>query len=414
MKYSNSLKYMNSFSPAKIPSDISQKRIADLCKRLGRINVGTRYICVPDGSAGHACAVLLENIIKSSEHSVGRITSCCDFDSRSSILLNGEMASIETYNKSVTALKSVAKNDPDDMYIKEEMVLALGLLMCKLEACEYVILEGLSKDGMALDAICAPYDLIVVPTVYEGSGAADKIKTMCDVIRRGTREVVSGNQRSDVYNKISQACAISGVRLYIPAKAQFEPTDISPRKLTFNYGGKEGYALRSPSHVLRDCAMTVVEASLALRRGGVKMPWSGIFNGLSSASDTRCFEMISASPIIVTDSARIREELIPMLKTADELWGAPESFSIVVSPDEKTSLSSLLSAFSGRKLNNIVLVGCEEQEDLTADNVIRCKTSKEAAKELVELGKSEKLIFSFGSVEFAADIKTEFIKTMNI
>ena len=396
MKYSNSLKYMNSFPPAKTGADISQKRIADLCKRLGKVNVGTRYIAVPDGSAGHACAVLLENIIKSSEHSVGRIMSCCGYDSRSSILIGGEMASIETYNKSVTALKSVAKNDPDDMYTKEEMTLALGLLICKLEACEYVILEGLSREGMALDAICAPYDLIVVPTVYEGSGATERIKTVCDVIRRGTREVVSGNQRSDVYNKISQACAVSGVRLYIPAKAQFEATEISPRKLCFNYGGKEGYTLRTPSHILRDCAMTAVEASLALRRGGVKMPWSGIFNGLSSASDTRCFEMISASPIIVTDSAGLREELIPMLKTADEVWGGVDRFSIVVSPDKKASLSGLLSAFSGRQLNNIVLVGCEGDEEFSADNLIRCQTAKEAAKELLRLSKSENLIFCFG------------------
>ena len=414
MKYSNSLKYMNSFPPANTSADISQKRIADLCKRLGRVNVGTRYICVPDGSAGHACAVLLENIIKSSEHSVGRITSCCGFDSRSSILIGGAMASIETYNKSVTALKSVAKNDPDDMYTQEEMTLALGLLICKLEACEYVILEGLSKGGMALDAICAPYDLIVVPTVYEGSGATEKIKTVCDVIRRGTREVVSGNQRSDVYNKISQACAVSGVRLYIPAKAQFEATEISPRKLCFNYGGKEGYTLRTPSHILRDCAMTAVEASLALRRGGVKMPWSGIFNGLSSASDTRCFEMISASPIIVTDSGSVREELIPMLKTADEVWGEMGGFSIVLSPDKKASLSGLLSAFSGRQLNNIVLVGCESDEEISADNLIRCQTTKEAAKELLRLSKSEKLIFCLGSVDFAADIKSEFVKAMNI
>ena len=324
------------------------------------------------------------------------------------------MASIETYNKSVTALKSVAKNDPDDMYTKEEMTLALGLLICKLEACEYVILEGLSREGMALDAICAPYDLIVVPTVYEGSGATDKIKTVCDVIRRGTREVVSGNQRSDVYNKISQACAVSGVRLYIPAKAQFEATEISPRKLCFNYGGKEGYTLRTPSQILRDCAMTAVEASLALRRGGVKMPWSGIFHGLSSASDTRCFEMISASPIIVTDSGSVREELIPMLKTADEVWGEMGGFSIVVSPDKKASLSGLLSAFSGRQLNTIVLVGCEGDEEFSADNLIRCQTAKEAAKELLRLSKSENLIFCFGSVDFAADIKSEFVKAMNI
>lgn len=405
---------MNSFSPARTPADISQKRIAELCKRLGRINVGTRYICVPDGSAGHACAVMLESIIKNSEHSVGRITSCCDFDSRNSILIGGETVPIETYNKSVTALKNAAKNDPDDQYTREEVVLILGLLVCKLEACEYVILEGLSRGGRALDAICAPYDLVVIPTVYEGSGATEKIKDMCDVIRRGTREVVSGNQRSDVYNKISHACAISGMRLYIPAKAQFEPTDISPRKLSFNYGGKEGYTLRSPSYVLRDCAMASVESALALRRGGVKMPWNGIFEGISATTDSRCFEVISASPTIVTDSASVREEVIPMLKTADEVWGECESFSVVLSPEPQRSVTSLLSSFSGRRLNNVVIVGREVQEDLPADNVIACETANDAAKTLTELAKSEKLIFCFGSVDFAAEIKAEFIKTMNI
>ena len=160
--------------------------------------------------------------------------------------------------------------------------------------------------------------------------------------------------------------------------------------------------------------MTVVESALALRRGGVKMPWSGIFEGLSSATDSRCFEMISASPIIVTDSASVREEVIPMLKTADEVWGECESFSIVVSPKPKSSLTSLISAFSGRKLNNVVLVGCEMQEELPTDNVTTCETPKDAAKLLVELCKSEKLIFCFGSVEFASEIKTEFIKTMNV
>lgn len=74
----------------------------------------------------------------------------------------------------------------------------------------------------------------------------------------------------------------------------------------------------------------------------------------------------------------------------------------------------MLSAFSGRKLNNIVLVGRETDEELNTDNLIRCSSAKEAAKELLGLGKSEKLIFCFGSVDFAAEIKSEFFKAMNI
>lgn len=144
------------------------------------------------------------------------------------------------------------------------------------------------------------------------------------------------------------------------------------------------------------------------------MPWNGIFEGISATTDSRCFEVISASPTIVTDSASVREEVIPMLKTADEVWGECESFSVVLSPEPQRSVTSLLSSFSGRRLNNVVIVGREVQEDLPADNVIACETANDAAKTLTELAKSEKLIFCFGSVDFAAEIKTEFIKTMNI
>ena len=83
---------------------------------------------------------------------------------------------------------------------------------------------------------------------------------------------------------------MSGTRLYIPVKAGLEITEASARKLCFNYGGREGYSLRSPSHILRDVAITVIESALALRRGGV--PYK-VYGGLKFFDRAEVKDMLS-------------------------------------------------------------------------------------------------------------------------
>ena len=321
MKYANSLKYINSFPRAGQIGDALPKRVGELCSRLGRVNLGTPAICLPDGGGGHSCAIMLESVIKASGHSVCRISAACGYDSRASILINGEIALIDDYNKAVFAIKSAVAKDPESGLLYEEVVFALGLLLCKMSGCEYVLLEGLTNKDVALDSICAPYDLIVMPSVYDVASGEEQIDYLCEAIRRGTREVISGNQKSEIYNRILNACALSGTRLGIPAKALFEVGEITSRSITFSYGGRSGYSLKSPSYVLRDSAMTVIECALALRRKGVKMPWSGISAGLAAANNMCAFDIISVSPRIIIDSAANVEECELLIKTGVDIFG---------------------------------------------------------------------------------------------
>lgn len=409
MKYSNSLKYMNSFPAAEEVGSISQKRALELCNSLGRINAGMRCICVPECSAGHAVAVLLEAVIKSAGHCVGRISSAGGFDSRSSIFIDGEIAQIEDYNRAVAELKSVVQKMPGEVFTKEETAFALGLLLCRISGCEYVILEGLSGKDFSLDAICAPYDLIVMPTVYGSEGASDKIRVLCDSIRRGTREVVSGNQKSEVYNTISNACAVSGVRLYIPVKAQFEVNEVTSRKMVFSYCGREGFMLRSPSYILRDCVMTVIESSLALRRGGVRIPWHCIMAGLSSVSDTLCFDMLSVSPLMIIDSASETEEVKLVQKTAEEVFGVGAlSEAVICVPAESLKL---LGVFKGEKPTEAVVVSSETSP--LEEGIVNCSSVKSAAREIFARWKDRRDVVCIGSVKFALEIKAELGKLMN-
>lgn len=393
MKYVNSQKYMNGFSRSGEGFEISSKRLRLLCERLGRVELGAKYICLPHGGAGHACAVMLENVMLKAGHKVGRISASAWMDSRNSIFVSGAVPSIDDYNRAVAELKSAVQKLSEERFCMEEAVFALGLLLCRLNGCEYMILEGLSDGEHSLDAVCAPYDMIVMPTVYESHGATDTVSPLCSAIRRGTREVVSGNQKSEVYNKISNACAMSGVRLYIPVKAQFEAVEVSARKLVFNYGGREGYSMRSPSYVLRDCAMTVIESSLALRRGGLKLPWGSIMEGIAATAESGCFELISASPIIITDSASCREEAELLLKTYFESCAHGEEKSLI------------LCVPAG--MNEIL------PENTDGIKIIYCENVAVAAEQAVAECDDNTALICFGGLEFSHEMKTEIVKILN-
>lgn len=409
MKYSNSLKYMNGFLLAGDSSDVSQKRAAILCQSLGRINLGLRSICMPSSGAGHALSVMLEAVMLSAGHKVGRITSTFEFDSRASIYISGEIASIEDYNSAVEELKNAVKRNIDETFTREETTFVLGLLLCRMTGCEYVILEGLSGADYSLDALCAPYELIVTPTVYGGDNAVQELKCLCDAIKRETREVVSANQKSEVYNTISNACAMSGTRLYIPVKAQLEVKTVSSRNMEFSYVGREGFSLKNPSYMLRDVAITVIEAAMALRRGGVRIPWSSIISGMSSVTNTCCFDVLSLAPRLILDTSVSPEEVALVFKTADQLWGENSLNSATVCVS--ASAISVLETLKENDTFGFIVVG--DNASCLCDGAKVVDGEKHAAKEIFSEISAGRDVLCFGDVGFICELKSEIMKLMN-
>ncbi len=402
MKYSNSLKYMNSFPAKGGGGELSLSRVRKLCERLGRIGMGARYICLPDGSAGHACAMLLEEIMVSASHSVGRV--CLNERGvRESVRISGEIPSIEDFNLAVAELKSAVQKDPDEGYLFEETAFVLGLLLCRMSGCEYIIIEGVGYNDVELESVCAPYELIIIPTVYGESEDQKTLKMLCDSIKRGCREVVSGNQKREIYNQISTACANSGVRLCIPVKAQFEACELSARKMTFNYCGREGFSMRSPSHLLRDAAMTVIESALALRRGGVKLPWSCISSGIANESETGCFDVTSLSPLMLTDTAEDESEARLLIATAEEVWGESALCCASLLVDKRAE--NCVKAFSDKEIENVLVFDRDGGEESFS-------SVKAMAKELKKLYLSGKSIVCLGNIGFVNELKSEFLKIM--
>jgi len=417
MKYANSLKYINSFEMADKLSDISTKRVRKLCEDLGRVNVGSRFIVVPSGCAGHATAVMLESVIKKAGYRVGRITSESDFESRSMVYLDGELADIEDYNKCVAEIKGIVSKEVDANYLRQEICFALSLLLCQLNGCEFIILEALSGEGYSFDALCAPYELVIAPTVYSKDGN-EETKHICDAIKRGVREVVSGNQKSSVYGVISNACMLAGVRINVTAKPTLQIKETTARRVVFSYADRDGYVIKSPSHILRDCAMLVIESALALRRDGIKMPWGSIALGLENAQNTGCFDMLSISPAVLVDCASQKQELESVIETFEETVGSFSRLTICIKAGDKSELPCQLSAFEGRKIERLIVCGDLDEDDVSLKcvcaDVSVCGTVKLAAKHVHKASMENLTVLCVGGVAFAAEIKNEFIRLMGL
>ena len=410
MKYVNSLKYMNSFEPLGDISLVSQKRIRELCADIGRINVGTSGIFLPSGQASHATAVMLEAVIKSAGYKVGRITSVGGFESRAVVYLDGEIAPIDEYNKSVAELKSAILKYTDEKYYKEEVSFVLALLLCKMRGCEFVIFEGLSGIGYSFDAVCAPYDLVLVPSIYESYTESSQI--VCEAIRRGVREVVSGNQKRRIYDEISSACFTGGVRLTFTSKQSFRIESVSSRGLSFTYSDRSGYTLRSPSLVQRESAMLVIESALAIRRDGVKLPWASISAGLAAAQGTGCFETVSVSPIVIMDSSKNAEESAMLVLALDEVFGrnTATSFYICLPYQGKDALNS----FDVKDIKGLIALGQIDAAEYESSGavLIEKESINDCAKEVLSLMKQGKNVLCLGSVEFACEMKGALHKLM--
>ena len=402
MKYVNSLKFMNSF-PKAMAEGISISRTAELCSLLGKVNIGTNSIFIPGGASGHATAVMLESVIRAAGYKVGRISVAEGFDSRSIVYLDGVPAQIEDYNSAVAELKSATLKSPETQFCAEETSFALALLLCKLHASNYVILEGMTTSAYDLSSLCAPYDLVVAPPI--NGEQEEACRSVCEAIKRGVREVVSGNQKKQIYDKISNACVGAGARLTVTSKQSFKVESATGINLTFSYGDREGYSIKTPSMLQRECAMLVIDSALAIRRSGIKLPWASITSGLASATSTGCFEIFSASPLAIIDSSGTPDEIERLIATLDEIFTNDDPSEIAVCIP--ASAIELTESFGKRIITKYIVLSPEEQ---TNENYITCKTVKKCADEVFSLMRKGENVICFGSVGFALALRAELYK----
>lgn len=362
MKYANSLKYADKFKSAKDRSDLSVARLGELCNLLGKVNQGAKHIFFSGGCGSHGCAELTSSILQSAGYRVGHLSNIYGYDVRKSVKINGRMPSIDDCNRATDIIKQVLNKNENRDYRKEEIVVAFALVVFMIEGCDFVLLEESTENDGELFDVCSPYDLLLIPSALTDIPGKDRMERIRKIIKHVRHEVVSGNQRTDIFNSISSMCSNSGIRITMPAKTRFIGLSETPRKITFEYKEKGGYTLRSGSYMLRECVVLAIELSYAIRRIGMKIPADSIIKGIENAGCSGYFEILTACPTLITDMCCEDAELLLLAKNINDTMSVMSSdcLSLAFEAESCEELLKKLSCFENLKLFKVYVL-CREE-----------------------------------------------------
>lgn len=404
MKYNILVKYVNSFPSAFDGESISYERLSVLCEALGRVNVGEGYINIFGGAYAHACGCALEAVLCAAGYSVCRITDIYEYDVRKSVFINGKEPSMDDYVRVITQIRAIVKKHSYAKFLKEEISFAFSLYMAKLMGSKYIILENTTPIGEYISEICPSYSYAVIPKVYDDV-SEENLNKKGAIIEKVTRGVVTGN--NNLYGFFSDKCQRSGIRLSI--HRSFDSINESNRSRTICQGNRE-YFLNSSSEMLRDGIISAIELIEILKIHGAKMPPAVIAEGINSLSACGLMDILSSSPIVISDISSSNDELMLLGQRIQEIQrkGSLDRVCLVVDKSNTDILGRLkkymgdISVELGAVLSDIEIEG------------VRCaKNYKELASAIVEKGKLGESALIIGKYEFVQNAKMAFRAVMN-
>ena len=392
----------------------SAEQFAALCTRLGRIQAGIRKIAVSANRSGSCRIEYMESILLAAGYRVGVWTRMGSDDLRSRIRIGGQPIShkqvselCEQIMKEIDAMQAEQETAAFD---SEQKLCALALLAFCCHGCDVVLLD-VSED-CTLDPmwVASPYTL-VMPCGFgtrDTALAKKQAAQICRAVRRGTREVITGFVGGEVYNLLSQACALAGSRLTVPAKSEAVISEQSLNKTVFTYRSKGPYRLHGSFEVQFEAVLASIEACYALRRDGVRLPGQAIMAGLQKAEVPVCFDVVTVRPGVIVSAVITQEDVRALLAALHRKMG---SFGGKVVLCTEQAPDKLLASFDkefanedGYAVQEIIVVGqAASQTELVTLTV--CNTPKRAAKRILALHDPDVTVLALGEPKFAYAIK---------
>lgn len=416
MTYVRAQRYLQALEKAA-----SAEHFYALCMQLGRIHTGIRKICVCDNVSGACRAAYLESILLAAGYHVGRMTKQATDSLRSRIRIDGQPIPhklvsdlTEQVMQGIDGLRRELGEQTVAAFDSEQRLCALALLAFCCHGCDFIIFETARDHASDPMLVAAPYTL-VMPSGFgtrDTAQAKKQANDICQAIKRGTREVISGFTGGEVYHLISQACAAAGSRLTVPAKSEAVIKESSLNRTVFTYRTKGLYQLHSSYEVQFEAALAAIEACYALRRDGVRLPGPAIVAGIRQAQVPLCFDVVTVRPGIVISVASSAEDirvLLAALRQKQTSFGGKVVFCVQSAPDK------LLAAFEkefggseeGYAVTELIWMGEPTRlpSQYDALPVTSVQTYKKAARQILSKTDPDVTVLCVGETAFAHGVK---------
>ncbi len=404
MKYNILIKAVNSIPSANAENKVDIGRIRFLCDKLGRVNVGGGYIYTSGGEFAHATGLMLESVMKSAGYSVGRITDAYGFDIKRSVFLDGISPSIEDYTNILTYIRDILKKNKDIAFLREEVVFVFCLYVCKTLGVKYVILENTRRDTTPMFEVCTPYNFAIIPKLY-GEASESELDYVSRAIDKVNRGVVTGNNH--LYKYFSGRCHKAGIRLSIHRSV--DVVEESMRRQIFMYNKRE-YVLKSSSATLRDSAISVLELIDMMKNHSAKIAPSAISDGIKNAGSCGLFEVISLSPMIISDASSSPALIDQLAERVIDLCGKNKLSGVCVCFDTAGAYTSAYLSDAFSKIPNVELCTVA---GLAEGNVKAYASYKDIALGVLSAESGGRLTLILGGFDFTENVKNAIMAKMN-
>ena len=361
MTYLNAVKFILS-----LPTDDSfnndtttLERMRIVCAALDSPQKAIQAVHVSGDVGKDSCCRMLESILKHSPYSFGRYSPSCDDDPRKCLSVNGVIIPYADFADVIGRISKIYRSQfKGIMPNRHEIMTLAAILYFYNSECDISIFEKSTSRNDPVNITDAPLVSLIMPFLDR---QADSEKFYA-LIHKGTSETVSSPQHKDVFNAVSNACALTGSRLTIPIYSETEIESITLFKTSFKYRG-ETYSIRSFSPCQTVNAITAIEVARAMVRTGAEISAEAIRKGLAGASlDGKC-ETISFDPTIILTSTYEEERLDTLYGSLSQIKEQlPQNINVFIDATAGLDIDKLSASMSSYGLN------CNRPSALSSSN----------------------------------------------
>ena len=368
MTYEKALSYIHSVSwKGSVPG---LSRITELCRRLGDVQRGLRFVHVAGTNGKGSTSAMIASVLRAAGYRVGLFTSPYIVDFCERIMIDGEPISREALCRATERVKPHAdamKDAPTEF----ELITAIGFVCFAEAKCNVVVLEcGMGGrldstnviDGAEVSVIT---NIALDHTEYLGD-TVEKIAAEKAGIIKGTSGVPdkAGGGASGVPGKaeggapcvlgkadagaaavIAARCAECGVPL-VRATRAVRLTHVRPSRegIAFRRGKAELFIPLCGLYQITN-VHTALAALDVMRRGGWDISPEALADGLRSVRWRGRFETLSTDPTVIFDGAHNPDGAALCAATFSRLYGGERSIFVsgVMADKDRDSIASIFA-----------------------------------------------------------------------
>lgn len=343
MNYDQAMQYIH--GTMRFGSKLGLERMSELMHRLGDPQKKLKFIHVAGTNGKGSTVTMLAEILHNSGYRVGKYTSPYVFEFRERIAVDGKMITKDALCKLTERISSVCaamEQDGWDAVTEFELVTAMAFCYYEQQNCDFVVLEvGLGGRFDATNIIDPPMVAVITAlssdhTAILGNSIQQIAFEKAGIIKSGSPCVIYPKQPDKTIAQIRQICEERNCSLSVPdlEKLRVLQSDLSGNR--FVYEGKE-YCQQLMGEYQIYNAITALETVKCLKKQGVEIRDSAVYDGILHCHMVARFEKVSEHPLIIMDAGHNPQGIDALTALLDQMEGRRIRIVFAVMKDKEFS-----------------------------------------------------------------------------